>query len=147
MVLCFSIWLFSSPTSSVIWCRKNSPTREEFVWLGQKWQQKVSPCCVPCWRLGEDYKVCCTLILEMMLHWCFSINVCEIRFGDVVCNLMTLLGCWFYTECLGMKLLRKRDIPEDRYSNAFLGYGPEESNFTVELTYSEFQTWMPLLSA
>ncbi|KAH1124805.1 hypothetical protein GYH30_014469 [Glycine max] len=46
----------------------------------------------------------------------------------------------FYTECLGMKLLRKRDIPEDRYSNAFLGYGPEESNFTVELTYSEFQT-------
>ena len=66
--------------------------------------------------------------------------MCEIRFGDVVCNLMTLLGCWFYTECLGMKLLRQRDIPEDRYSNAFLGYGPEESNFTVELTYSEFQT-------
>ncbi|TQD79115.1 hypothetical protein C1H46_035316 [Malus baccata] len=42
----------------------------------------------------------------------------------------------FYTECLGMKLLRKRDIPEDRYSNAFLGYGPEESNFVVELTYN-----------
>ncbi|XP_020216536.1 probable lactoylglutathione lyase, chloroplastic isoform X2 [Cajanus cajan] len=42
----------------------------------------------------------------------------------------------FYTECLGMKLLRKRDIPEDRYSNAFLGYGPEDSNFTVELTYN-----------
>ncbi|KAJ1409847.1 Vicinal oxygen chelate, partial [Sesbania bispinosa] len=42
----------------------------------------------------------------------------------------------FYTECLGMKLLRKRDIPEDRYTNAFLGYGPEDSNFTVELTYN-----------
>ncbi|KAH7841014.1 hypothetical protein Vadar_024512 [Vaccinium darrowii] len=42
----------------------------------------------------------------------------------------------FYTECLGMKLLRKRDIPEERYSNAFLGYGPEESNFSVELTYN-----------
>ncbi|XP_014501829.1 probable lactoylglutathione lyase, chloroplastic [Vigna radiata var. radiata] len=42
----------------------------------------------------------------------------------------------FYTECLAMKLLRKRDIPEDRYSNAFLGYGPEDSNFTVELTYN-----------
>ncbi|CAN1789705.1 Probable lactoylglutathione lyase, chloroplastic [Linum perenne] len=27
----------------------------------------------------------------------------------------------FYTECLGMKLLRKRDIPEERYT--FLGYG------------------------
>ncbi|CAN1838025.1 Probable lactoylglutathione lyase, chloroplastic [Linum perenne] len=42
----------------------------------------------------------------------------------------------FYTECLGMKLLRQRDIPEDRYRNAFLGYGPEESNFAVELTYN-----------
>ncbi|KAM3282151.1 lactoylglutathione lyase GLX1 isoform X1 [Capsicum chacoense] len=42
----------------------------------------------------------------------------------------------FYSECLGMKLLRKRDIPEERYSNAFLGYGPEESNFAVELTYN-----------
>lgn len=42
----------------------------------------------------------------------------------------------FYTDCLGMKLLRKRDIPEERYSNAFLGYGPEESHFTVELTYN-----------
>ncbi|CAL5400245.1 unnamed protein product [Camellia sinensis] len=35
----------------------------------------------------------------------------------------------FYTECLGMKLLRKRDIPEERYTNAFLGYGPEDSHF------------------
>ena len=46
----------------------------------------------------------------------------------------------FYTECLGMKLLRKRDIPDERYTNAFLGYGPEDSHFVVELTYS-----MPLL--
>ncbi|KAL1328891.1 hypothetical protein AAHE18_12G001400 [Arachis hypogaea] len=42
----------------------------------------------------------------------------------------------FYTKCLGMKLLRKRDIPEERYTNPFLGYGPEDSNFTVELTYN-----------
>ena len=35
-----------------------------------------------------------------------------------------------------MKLLRHRDIPEEKYSNAFLGFGPEESNFVVELTYS-----------
>lgn len=42
----------------------------------------------------------------------------------------------FYTECLGMKLLRKRDIPEEKYSNAFLGFGPEESHFVVELTYN-----------
>ncbi|KAL1328888.1 hypothetical protein AAHE18_12G001100 [Arachis hypogaea] len=42
----------------------------------------------------------------------------------------------FYTKCLGMKLLRKRDIPEERYTNPFLRYGPEDSNFTVELTYN-----------
>lgn len=42
----------------------------------------------------------------------------------------------FYTECFGMKLLRKRDVPEEKYSNAFLGFGPEESHFVVELTYS-----------
>ncbi|KAK9697640.1 hypothetical protein RND81_08G050400 [Saponaria officinalis] len=42
----------------------------------------------------------------------------------------------FYTECLGMKLLRKRDIPEERYTNAFLGYGPEDSHFVIELTYN-----------
>ncbi|KAL0542920.1 hypothetical protein IC582_018001 [Cucumis melo] len=42
----------------------------------------------------------------------------------------------FYTECFGMKLLRKRDVPEEKYSNAFLGFGPEDSNFVVELTYN-----------
>ncbi|XP_037459699.1 probable lactoylglutathione lyase, chloroplastic [Triticum dicoccoides] len=42
----------------------------------------------------------------------------------------------FYTECLGMKLLRRRDIPEERYTNAFLGYGPEDSHFVAELTYN-----------
>ncbi|KAK1303291.1 Lactoylglutathione lyase [Acorus calamus] len=35
-----------------------------------------------------------------------------------------------------MKLLRQRDIPEEKYSNAFLGFGPEESHFVVELTYN-----------
>jgi lactoylglutathione lyase len=42
----------------------------------------------------------------------------------------------FYTECLGMKLLRQRVIPEEKYTNAFLGYGSEDTNFSVELTYN-----------
>ncbi|KAI7978803.1 hypothetical protein LOK49_Contig770G00001 [Camellia lanceoleosa] len=29
-----------------------------------------------------------------------------------------------------------RDIPEERYTNAFLGYGPEDSHFVIELTYN-----------
>lgn len=51
----------------------------------------------------------------------------------------------FYTECFGMKLLRKRDIPEEKYSNAFLGFGPEETNFVVELTYSMFLLWISIV--
>ncbi|CAI8590680.1 unnamed protein product [Vicia faba] len=42
----------------------------------------------------------------------------------------------FYTEVFGMKLLRKRDVPEEKYTNAFLGFGPEQTNFVVELTYN-----------
>ncbi|XP_057960621.1 lactoylglutathione lyase GLX1-like [Malania oleifera] len=42
----------------------------------------------------------------------------------------------YYTECFGMKLLRKRDIPEEKYSNAFLGFGQEDSHFVLELTYN-----------
>lgn len=42
----------------------------------------------------------------------------------------------FYTEVLGLQLLRKRDIPEEKYTNAFLGFGPEDTHFVVELTYN-----------
>ncbi len=34
----------------------------------------------------------------------------------------------FYTEVLGMKLLRKRDYEEGRFTLAFVGYGDEENN-------------------
>ncbi|RLN03293.1 lactoylglutathione lyase [Panicum miliaceum] len=42
----------------------------------------------------------------------------------------------YYTECFGMKLLRKRDVPDEKYTNAFLGFGSETTNFAVELTYN-----------
>ncbi|RCV29731.1 hypothetical protein SETIT_6G036000v2 [Setaria italica] len=42
----------------------------------------------------------------------------------------------YYTECFGMKLLRKRDVPDEKYTNAFLGFGPEDTNFALELTYN-----------
>ncbi|KAL2321306.1 hypothetical protein Fmac_030275 [Flemingia macrophylla] len=42
----------------------------------------------------------------------------------------------FYRECFGMKLLRQRDLQELRYINAFLGYGPEDAHFAIELTYN-----------
>ena len=42
----------------------------------------------------------------------------------------------FYTRLLGMKLLRRKDYPEGRFSLAFVGYGPEASNAVVELTHN-----------
>jgi lactoylglutathione lyase len=42
----------------------------------------------------------------------------------------------FYTGVLGMTLLRRTDRPEQKYSLAFVGYGPEESNAVLELTYN-----------
>jgi len=42
----------------------------------------------------------------------------------------------FYTEALGMELLRKSDYPGGRFTLVFLGYGDESENAVVELTYN-----------
>jgi lactoylglutathione lyase len=42
----------------------------------------------------------------------------------------------FYTEVLGMKLLRTTDRPEQKYSLAFVGYEAEERSTVLELTYN-----------
>jgi lactoylglutathione lyase len=42
----------------------------------------------------------------------------------------------FYTELLGMKELRRRDVPDGKYTLAFVGYGDESSNAVIELTYN-----------
>ena len=42
----------------------------------------------------------------------------------------------FYTEVLGMKLLRRHDFPEGRFTLAFVGYGDEKSNTVLELTHN-----------
>jgi lactoylglutathione lyase len=42
----------------------------------------------------------------------------------------------FYTRLLGMKLLRKSDYPDGRFTLAFVGYGDEAANTVVELTHN-----------
>ena len=42
----------------------------------------------------------------------------------------------FYTEVLGMKLLRQSDNEEYKYSLAFVGYGEETDEAVIELTYN-----------
>ena len=53
-----------------------------------------------------------------------------IRVGDLERSIR------FYTEVLGMKLLRRHDYPDGKFTLAFVGYGPESEQAAIELTYN-----------
>lgn len=42
----------------------------------------------------------------------------------------------FYTKGFGMTELRRRDVPDGKYTLAFVGFGNEDSNTVIELTYN-----------
>ena len=42
----------------------------------------------------------------------------------------------FYTEILGMRLLRRKDYPGGRFTLAFVGYGDESDSTVLELTHN-----------
>ena len=42
----------------------------------------------------------------------------------------------FYTRILGMKVLRQKEYPGGKFTNTFVGYGPEDSNPAIELTHN-----------
>lgn len=42
----------------------------------------------------------------------------------------------FYTRILGMKVLRRQDYPEGKFTLAFVGYGDERDHSVIELTYN-----------
>lgn len=42
----------------------------------------------------------------------------------------------FYTKLMGMKELRRREVPDGKYTLAFVGYGDEASQAVIELTYN-----------
>ena len=53
-----------------------------------------------------------------------------IRVGDLDRSLA------FYTEVLGMRVLRRTDYPEGRFTLAFVGYGEESQGAVIELTFN-----------
>ena len=42
----------------------------------------------------------------------------------------------FYTQVLGMALLRRKDYPDGRFTLAFVGYGEESEQAVIELTFN-----------
>ncbi len=53
-----------------------------------------------------------------------------LRVGDLERSLR------FYTEVLGMRLLRRKDYPEGKFTLAFVGYGDETGTAVLELTHN-----------
>ena len=53
-----------------------------------------------------------------------------LRVGDLERSLS------FYTEVLGMKLLRRKDYPGGKFTLAFVGYGDESDHTVIELTHN-----------
>jgi lactoylglutathione lyase len=53
-----------------------------------------------------------------------------LRVGDLERSLR------FYTEVLGMRLLRRNDYPDGKFTLAFVGYGEESDSAVIELTYN-----------
>ncbi len=53
-----------------------------------------------------------------------------IRVGDLERSLA------FYTEVLGMTVLRRQDYPDGRFTLAFVGFGPEAEQAALELTHN-----------
>lgn len=53
-----------------------------------------------------------------------------LRIGDLERSLR------FYTQMLGMRLLRREDYPEGRFTLAFIGYGAEADTTVLELTHN-----------
>lgn len=53
-----------------------------------------------------------------------------LRVGDLERSLA------FYTEVLGMKLLRRNDYPDGKFTLAFVGFGDEADGAVIELTYN-----------
>lgn len=53
-----------------------------------------------------------------------------IRIGDLERSIA------FYTEVLGMQLLRRQDYPAGKFTLAFVGYGPESDHAVLELTHN-----------
>jgi len=53
-----------------------------------------------------------------------------LRVGDLERSLA------FYTQVLGMRLLRRREYPDGKFTLAFVGYGDEDRDAVLELTYN-----------
>ena len=65
-----------------------------------------------------------------LVWWLMRLLHVMLRVGDLERSIA------FYTDVLGMTLLRRKDYTEGRFTLAFLGYGPESDTTVLELTHN-----------
>src|SRR5690606_13773382 len=84
----------------------------------------------PCWD-------CTSGVFLFMLYGPFSHRGVRMRILHTMLRVGNLeRSLDFYTNVLGMKLLRKKDYPEGRFTLAFVGYGEESETAVLELTHN-----------
>ena len=70
----------------------------------------------------------CRTLLPLALILTAGAAGAETRIGGVVQR--------DYTGALGMKLLRRKDYPDGKFTLAFVGYGDESEHAVIELTHN-----------
>ena len=70
-------------------------------------------------------------------HVVRTVGICGMRMLHTMLRVGDLeRSIRFYTEVLGMQLLRRKDYPSGRFTLAFVGYGDERNNTVLELTHN-----------
>lgn len=81
--------------------------------------------------------------IKFILDHAFHLYICKLdpRFVCVIKTVNWFICAHnyldrFYTEFFGMKVLSRKDFPEQKYSTAVVGFGPEETHFVIGLTHN-----------
>lgn len=81
--------------------------------------------------------------IKFILDHAFHLYICKLdpRFVYVIKTVNWFICAHnypnrFYTEFFGMKVLSRKDFPEQKYSTAVVGFGPEETHFVIGLTHN-----------
>ena len=92
----------------------------------------------------DNYDACFAgYVLPICVNIIYDVDINLHHIGNLMRLLHTMLrvkdlekSIDFYTQLLGMRLLRQSENPQYQYTLAFLGYGNESDTTVLELTYN-----------
>lgn len=77
-----------------------------------------------CWIGQRMIRVVSSMLCTVLVILIAQSSMFLFYFITILSSLLsiTYFLTWFYTECFGMKVFRKRDVPKEKYSNAYSIY-------------------------